>query len=215
MAPVHTDEVDRAVARHRGCCPKRLGQERAEPLVAHLARRHRELAVPALRIGVAVDLHIVRRVEERRVDLRALANHATKEVGIATVAATDAMLAQHPDVAGLRARVRGHRRNDLVIGIGAAVQQHVDLAGREPRDAQVHIDVDRGQLAELDLQQIDVPARALRDLVVGEPQRPLLRVAEPDEFDGRNLGHAHRLGGEQPAVAGNDRVVRIDQNRDW
>ena len=74
VAPVHADEVDSAVARYLGRGAKRFGQERAELVVGHFARGHGELAVAALRIGVTVDLHIVRRVEERGIDRCTLAD---------------------------------------------------------------------------------------------------------------------------------------------
>ena len=78
----------------------------AEGLVAHLARGHGELPVPALGIGMAVDADVVGRIEEGRVDPRAVADHRLQEREIPAVAAADAVLAQDPDVAGLRARRR-------------------------------------------------------------------------------------------------------------
>ena len=113
-------------------------------------------------------------------------------------------------------RVRGfrrHRRDHLVLGIGRSLEDHVDLAGGEAGQRQVEIDVEHRQLAELELQEIEVPAGAERDLVVGDPQRPLLRLREMRQRDRRHLGHADRLRRQQPAVAGDDPALGIDQDR--
>ena len=123
------------------------------------------------------------------------------------------MLAEDPDVAGPGAWGRRHRRDHLVLGIGRALQDHVDLAGGEAGQREVEIDVDHRQLAELELQQIEVPAGAERDLVVGDPQRALLRLREVRQHDRRHLGHPRRLGRQQPAMPGDDPALGIDQDR--
>ena len=114
---------------------------------------------------------------------------------------------------GLVRGVDRHRRDDLVLGIGRAFQDHVDLAGGEAGQREVEVDVEHRQLAELELQEIEVPAGAERDLVVGDPQRPLLRLGEVRQRDRRHLGHAERLRRQQPAVPGDDRALGVDQDR--
>ena len=83
----------------------------------------------------------------------------------------------------------------------------------KPVSAEVEIDVEHRQLAELELQEIEVPAGAERDLVVGDPERALLRLREMRQHDRRHLGHPQRLRRQQPAVAGDDRALGIDQDR--
>ena len=58
------------------------------------------------------------------------------------------------------------------------------------------------QLAELELQEIEVPAGAERDLVVGDPERALLRLREMRQHDRRHLGHARA---PSPPAAGRGR----------
>ena len=113
---------------------------------------------------------------------------------------------------GLVRGVDRHRRDHFVLGIGRTLEDHVDLAGGEAGERKVEIDVEHRQFAELELQEIEVPAGAERDLVVGEPERALLRLREMRQRDRRHLGHAERLRGEQPAVPGDDDTVRVDQD---
>ena len=119
----------------RGAGAEGLGQEAAERRFAHLARRHGELAVPALGVGMAVDPDIVGRIEEGRVDPGPFPDHRLQEARIAAVAAADAMLAENPDVAGPGARRDRDGRDDVVLGVGLALEDHVDLAAGEAGDA--------------------------------------------------------------------------------
>ena len=117
-----------------GAEAERLGQEGGELGRAHLARGEGELAVVgAAGEHMALDRHIVGRVREHH--LGALARHeAGINVGIANVAADEAMIAEPPKVAGAgdgRARYSDRR---LVGGIGSIVEigeQHVDFAALE------------------------------------------------------------------------------------
>ena len=49
--------------------------------------------------------------------------------------------------------------------------------------------------------------------IVGEDVGAFLRRREMAEFDRRHLGHAEFARGEQPAMAGDDAMFAIDQNR--
>ena len=190
VPPVDADEVHRAVARDPGAGAERVGEEAPERRLAHLARGHGELAVAALGIGMAIDPDVVGRIEEGGIDDRAVADHRLQEGEVAAVAAADAMLTEDPDVAGPGAGGHRHRRDHLVLGIGRTLQDHVDLAGGEAGERKIEIDVEHRQFAELELQEIEVPAGAERDLVVGDPERALLRLGEMRQHDRRHLGHA-------------------------
>ena len=126
------------------------------------------------RIGVAIDPDVVGRIEEGGID-GTVADRRLQEPEIAAVTAADAVLAEDPDVTRPGPWAHRHRRDQLVLGIGRALQDHIDLAGGEAGQRKVETDVDHRQLAKLELQQIEVPAGAQRDLVVGDPQRALLR----------------------------------------
>ena len=152
VAPVHADEVNRAVARDVGTGAEAIGEERAERFVGHFAGCHGELPVPAPGIGVAIDAHVVGRVEEGGVDARTLADHSLQERDVAPVAAADAMISQDPDITRAGARSLRDRGDRLVVGIGRALQRDVDLAGGEPRDRQVELDIEHRKLAQLQLQ---------------------------------------------------------------
>src|SRR5262249_54003872 len=58
-----------------------------------------------------------------------------------------------------------------------------------------------------------VPPRPERDLVVGDPQCALLRLAQPRYVNGGDFGEPHGLGSHEASMAGNNASVGISQNR--
>ena len=58
-----------------------------------------------------------------------------------------------------------------------------------------------------------VPAGIERQLVVGDDQRLALRLRQVPQANDRDLPQLQALCGFQPAVPGNDRARRIDQDR--
>ena len=106
-----------------------------------------------------------------------------------------------------------HSRDRFVLRVRRRLEHHVDLADRKAAQRQIERHVELGDLAELELEEIDIPAGIERNLVVGDPQGPLLRFAEMLQRDGRSLSQADCLGGQEPAVPGDDRGVAIDQDR--
>ena len=62
--------------------------------------------------------HIVRRIQEGRIDTPPVADDLLQKFGIAAVAASDPMLAEYPDIAWLRSGRYREGRDDLIIGIG-------------------------------------------------------------------------------------------------
>ena len=63
------------------------------------------------------------------------------------------------------------------------------------------------------LQHRLIPAGVFRDPVVGDHQRPALRFRKMRKHNDRHFGQAELLGGQHPAVAGDDHVVGADQHR--
>jgi len=137
--------------------------------------------MPPCWVGVSLDPDIVRRIEKRGIDLGAFADDPPQKFGVACIATSDPVLAKNPDVTRLRLRCRRSRRDDLIVGIGGFRKEDVDLAGREAGERRINIEVDRGELAEFLLQDFQIPAGIERDLVVGDPQCPLLGLDSPDK----------------------------------
>ena len=169
VSPVDADKVHCAIAGNPGAGAEGIGEKAPERRRIHLARGHGELGVPTLRIGMAIDPDVVGRIEEGGIDRRAAAHHRPQEGKVAPVAAADPVLTEDPDIAGPGAGDRRDRRDHFVLGIGRTFQDHVDLAGREAGQRQVEIDVEHRQFGQLDLEEIEVPAGAERDPVVGDP----------------------------------------------
>jgi hypothetical protein len=102
VAPIHANEVDRAIDRATGRMAKRSPEKLLEFRRRELARRHFEIGVLDLAQArdVARDAHIVRRVGEHHVRLV-----GPQHLGIALiaqcVAAMQAMTVQNPKVAHL------------------------------------------------------------------------------------------------------------------
>ena len=69
------------------------------------------------------------------------------------------------------------------------------------------------QVAELERQQLRVPAGVQRQLVVGDDVGALLRLAQPGKLDDRHVCHAELAGRQQPPVSGDDAVLAVDQDR--
>ena len=185
-------------------------EELAEHRLRHLAGGHRELPVTASGIGMTADAHVVGRIQKGRIDARVLANDLVQEREVAAVAAADNMLAEPPDVAWPRSRGGRNGRDHVVLGI-LGPQQQIEFAGGEPGEAQ--IEIKRGKLAKLLLEQVEVPPGIEGDLVVGQAQGALLGLAQADQLDRRHLGQAQRSGRAQPSVAGDNAAFRITQDR--
>ena len=164
------------------------------------------------RVGV---VDVVGRIAERHV--RELAAEHPLDVGQHRgVAAQQAVVAQDPEVARLADRLL-RRLRDLVLGLIArrlAVgerQQPLQLGGVEAD--QVEVEALVPQPRQLLRQQRVVPAGLQGELVVGDQVRPLLRLAEVLEPDHRHLGEPELARREQPAVAGEDAALLVDQDR--
>jgi hypothetical protein len=111
-----------------------------------------------------------------------------------------------------RGRRQGLGRVAIGHGISSRREDVVEFRGREAERRQVEIGccLRRGQRIA---QQRLVPGRVLRDAVVGEPQRLLLRGGEMPQHDRRHLLDAERHRGLEPAVTGDQHAVLVDQQR--
>ena len=90
-------------------------------------------------------------------------------------------------------------------------QQPLELGGVEAD--QVEVEALVPQPGQLFRQQRVVPARLQGELVVGDQIRPLLRLAQVLEPDHRHLGQPELARREQPAMAGEDAALLVDQHR--
>src|SRR6516164_4461990 len=221
MPPVHADEVDSAIARDTCRRTQRVGEEGAELHLAHLTRGHHELAVLSARSyraspnidRISPDPHIVGRIKESRIDTRPVADDPLQKSGIAAVATSNPVLAQNPDIAWLRPWRYREGRDDLIIGIGGRRENDVDLASREAGQRGIDIDIDRSEFAQFQLQDFQIPAGIESNLVVGDPERPLLDLGEAGQGDSRDLSKPHRPGGLKPAMARDDMALGVSQYR--
>ena len=159
--------------------PSVSARKAPERLLRHLAGSHRELAVAAFGIGVAADPDVVGRIQEGGIDPGALADHlSARNSTVAAVAAADAVLAKIQMSPGLVRGVVGTGGITSSSGSAARAEQHVDLAGRKTGERQIEVDVERGELGQLHLQDVEIPAGVESDLVVGDAKRPLLGLGQ-------------------------------------
>jgi hypothetical protein len=103
---------------------------------------------------MTADPDVVGRIQEGRIDRSIVADDLAKEVNVAAIAATNAMLATNPDIAETGAGLRRSSGNRLVVRNALRGQQHIDLAGRKPRDRKIETDIELGELLKLQLQEI-------------------------------------------------------------
>ena len=108
------------------------------------------------------------------------------------------------------------RLGDLVLGLGLRLgtvqrQQPFQLGGVEAEEIEIEPLV--AQPADLLGQQLIVPARGGRELVVSDDVGPLLRFGEMLQPHHRHLGETKLPCRHQPAVASEDSVDLVDQDR--
>ena len=79
-------------------------------------------------------------------------------------------------------------------------------------DRNVEIEIKAGEVLQLDLQDLGIPAGLLGELVVGKDVGAFLRVIEMLEPDARHGLVTEQLGSFDAAVAGDDAAVLVDQH---
>jgi hypothetical protein len=121
MPPIHANEMYGAIGRDASASAESFRKKSPEGFIRHLSGTHRELAMPPPGVGVAVDPNVVARIQKKgRIDRSIFADDLAKEVEVATIAATNAMLATNPDVAATCAGLDRNGWNRLVVRIAAA-----------------------------------------------------------------------------------------------
>jgi hypothetical protein len=203
VPPIHANEVYGAITRDASASTEGFEKKSPESLTRHLSGSHGELALPPPGVGVAIDPNIVGRIQEGRIDGSVVADDLAKEVDVATIAATNAMLAANPDVAVTCARRDGNGRDYLIVRIALRRQQHIGLAGRKSREREIEINFEVGKLLEFQLQKVLVPAGVERNVIVGKAQRASLCLVEMRRRDSRRQVEANRLCRQKPAMPGN------------
>jgi hypothetical protein len=132
--------------------------------------------------------------------------------GVGGAAAEQPVVAEEPEIALPRDRHRRRLGRRLLARIwGAASEQRVELRRLEAEGGEV--DAERREVRNLQRQHLAVPARLLGEPVVGEHVGPLLRLAEVPELDHRHPGEPELPRRHDPAVAGDDAVIAVDQHR--
>jgi hypothetical protein len=218
MEPIHAHEQDGAVMQRRDQRGDELGEEGREVVLGHLARRHRELAVP--RIAEAgdesVDLHVVRRVGENDARL-APACQTTDQVGVASVAASDRVPAKVKDIPAFNPR-RGDRLQILGrLGLDSAGarlidrERHVDLDRIE--SGQLYFESETEELRKFGPQRAVVPSGILWQTIEREPERADLVGVTVMGDDHGNFVVAELLQGDVHGVTVDDDVGGVDDDR--
>ena len=169
---------------------------------------------------MAADRHIIGRIGEHHLRLL-LAEQRRINVGLCGIATDEAMPADRPDIASPRDRRPRRDRRHLICGIGLAVlfaerqlaDEHVDLRQLEAGDGEIEVDVEVGEILELDREQVPIPAGILGELVVGDHISADIRLAHARQLDGRDRHAAEQLRGRDTAMPGDDAVRIIDQDR--
>ena len=112
VAPVHADEVQRAVSTVARMQNQRPREKAGQLRFAHLTRGHRELTVSdrAQSANLAVDGHVVRRIREHRLGLLGAQKRRVGE-RVERASAIDAVLAQKPQISR-----SCHRRSGRYFG---------------------------------------------------------------------------------------------------
>jgi hypothetical protein len=126
--------------------------------------------------------------------------------------------AQDPQIAAASDRILERLGNSVFLGkallrrLGILRQPRGDLLIGEPKHVQVELVL--SQIDEQPAQQIFIPSRACNgELVVGDDQRPPLRLAQVIEHDHRHFAQAQLARRLKARVTGNDNSVASHQ--DW
>ena len=221
MAPIDADIVQRAVDAEGGEIAENLAERGDKFGPAPLAGRHRAGATidrPET-ARVTVGRPVVGRIGERRGG--ALLTHQRgKGRGIESGAAQHPIVAedpQIPDFAERRiGRQLGHLIYRVVFSLARIVERldpQIDLSHLEADDFDAEIETEQGEVPELLRQQPIVPGCDLGEPVVRDPERAHLRRGQVIEAQRRHLAPAKLSCRKQPAMAGYDISITIDQDR--
>ena len=124
-------------------------------------------------------------------------------------------IAAEPQVAGPGDRHDRRQRDQILFPAGFLLREQigVQLILIEPGQRQIEIAVQFLDALEFRPDQIQIPRRLIVGPIVHQPVRLHLAGREIERDVNGNLGHRHRLGGQQPNVANDDHAVGIDHDR--
>ena len=128
------------------------------------------------------------------------------------VATQNLVLATDPEISRLPHRDGGRLRGLLLARIQAGgTEEGVELGGVEAeRD---EIDAEVFEVADLEREQLAIPASLLGELVVGDDVGTLLRLGEVRKLDHGDRVEAELLRRLEPAVARDDAALSVDEDR--
>lgn len=142
-----------------------------------------------------------------------MTNDAPQEIQVSTIAATNPVATEDPDVAGFGSGDFRNCRNDLVVRIVRRLQCNIDLSRGKPGQRQIEIDVKRANFIELEPQDLEIPSGIEGDLVIGKPKCLLLRLGQASQCNRWNIGQAEFFGGSQSSVTRDEHARFVDQDR--
>ena len=170
---------------------------------------------PDLVFGSVAIINIVRRIGKDHVGENAVHNlfQIRQHRGRA---AKHTVITEQPQVTGLRYRVFLNFRGGVIIGETLVfsrftVQKPVDIFEIKPRNVQIKIRFPKG--LQLNAEHLFVPARVLRNFVIGNDQRPPLGFREMCQHNHRHCFQPQPLGRHQTPVTSDDDVIVTDEDR--
>ena len=130
------------------------------------------------------------------------------------VGAEQSMVAETPEVAELRQwRINLVDDGQRVLFVDRAAERDIDLAHFKAADSQIDIVRDLKQVAELELQSIDVPARILAQSIERQAQQAQIGFTEIGHDDRRDVDNAELARGEDEPPTGHHAILAVDQDR--
>ena len=137
-------------------------------------------------------------------------------LGFECIRAQQAVRAKRPKIAGLRGPAGGvDFRDPIRFIVGAALSPM--MTSISPISKPVGVTSKSRSISsrplQLDREEFAVPAGVFGELVVGKDVGPLLRLTHILDADNRHALNAKQPRGLEPAVAGDNAVLGIDQDR--
>ena len=191
------------------------GEQEGIEAISQVVVQDRAVLAAQLVLGAVRVVDIVGRIQEGHVcelgTEQALV--VGRDGGIAT---QHLVVTQQPQVTRLGDDTRlrlGDRivvRQTVAAGVGIGEQR---FQGVRVEADQPEIEVRELELTQFEPQQLLVPAGVFGDAVIRNRERPPLGVGEVRKSYHRHLRELEILRGEQPAMAGDDGAVTVDQHR--
>jgi hypothetical protein len=135
------------------------------------------------------------------------------------IAADQAVIAEHPGVAGASNRRASRNFNDGVRGIiivrrkRQLAYQQIDFRQIKARYGNIKIDVELGKVLQFNSEQSAIPAGVFSKPVISDHVSANLGLAHAGQLYCRDLIETDDFGALNATVAGNHEVCVIDQDR--